>query len=372
MDAIVCGAGSAGLAAAATLKRAGLEPVVLERGDDVATSWRGRYDSLRLNTLGSLGSMPGLRASRRRYGEFPTRDSWIAYLEDYRAHHNLAIEFGVEVQRIERDGSGWLVRTGDGGERRARYVVVATGFDHDPWMPDWPGREGFQGELSHAAGYRSPEPFRGRDVLVVGTNISGTEIATELVRSGAKRVRVSARTPPNIFRRKWLGTPLSVTGLALNKLPLRAADAISRNTQRMMFGRLDKFGLPFPEVGAATNMFMNTKGSAIDDGFVDEVKAGRIEVVPGVEGFDGADVLLAGGARIAPEAVIAATGYLRGLEPLVGHLGVLKPDGQPKVHGAEQHPDAPGLFFTGYTSTLAGQLREMRLQARAIARTVKQ
>jgi putative flavoprotein involved in K+ transport len=82
-------------------------------------------------------------------------------------------------------------------------------------------------------------------------------------------------------------------------------------------------------------------------------------------------VLLADGSRFQPDVVIAATGYRRGLEPLVGHLGVLDERGTPLVTGGRQHPSAPGLFFTGYRTELSGQMRLMRFDARAIARAVK-
>jgi hypothetical protein len=82
-------------------------------------------------------------------------------------------------------------------------------------------------------------------------------------------------------------------------------------------------------------------------------------------------VLLADSTRIQPDVVIAATGYRRGLEPLVGHLGVLDEEGKPRVSGGDQHPSATGLFFNGYRTNLRGQLRLMRLDARAIARAVK-
>jgi hypothetical protein len=101
------------------------------------------------------------------------------------------------------------------------------------------------------------------------------------------------------------------------------------------------------------------------------LKAGQIEIVAAVEGFDGPSVLLADGTRIEPEAVIAATGYRRGLEPLVGHLGVLGEDGIPLVSGGKQHPSAPGLFFTGYRPDLSGHLRPMRHEARAIAKAAR-
>ena len=117
-------------------------------------------------------------------------------------------------------------------------------------------------------------------------------------------------------------------------------------------------------------MATTQQAPAYDDGFVASLKAGRIEVVAALEGFDGADVLLADGSRIQPDAVIAATGYRRALEPLVGHLGVLDARGMPLVHGSHEHPTAPGLFFTGFRGELSGKLRLMRFDARAIARAV--
>ncbi len=67
----------------------------------------------------------------------------------------------------------------------------------------------------------------------------------------------------------------------------------------------------------------------------------------------------------------AAASYRRGLEPLVGQVGVLDEDGKPLVSGADQHPSTPGLFFNGYRFDLSGQLRMMRGDARAIARAVR-
>src|ERR1700704_2089216 len=107
---------------------------------------------------------------------------------------------------------------------------------------------------------------------------------------------------------------------------------------------------------------------AYDSGFVRLLNARQIEIVPAVGGFDGPDVLLADDTRIQPEAVIAATGYRSGLEPLVGHLGVLDEYGVPLVSGGDEHPSARGLFFNGYRTDLSGQLRLMRPDARAIAR----
>lgn len=370
-QAIVCGAGAAGLASAACLKRAGIDTTVLERGESVGMSWRRRYPALRLNTLGWMSTLPGYRATRRRYGEFPTRDDWVRYLEDYARHHGLDIRYDTEVSRVDRANGGWRVETSN-GSLEAPFVVVATGFDHDPHLPDWPGRDGFAGELIHASQYRDAEPFRGRDVLVVGASITGTELAAFLADGGASRVRVAMRTPPNIFPRKWLGFPLNLAGLVADVGPPKIADANGRLMQRLIYGDLSKHGIPFPELGIRSTIEKRLIGPSVDAGFVKGLKEGRIEIVPTVMAFEGADVVLAGGSRIQPQAVVCATGYRRGLERLVGHVGVVDefglPRGWPTV---EVTPEAPNLFFVGYTAKVSGQLRQMRFDARRVARRVK-
>jgi putative flavoprotein involved in K+ transport len=368
-EAIVCGAGTAGLASAAALRAAGAEVVVLERTDRVGASWRTRYDDLRLNTPGWMSTQPGYRASRRRYGEYPTRDAWIRYLEDYAAHHRIDVRFGTQVRRLEPADEGWRLET-DGEGLRARFVVIAMGFDRDPELPDWPGRDSFSGGLIHSSAYRNSEPYRGRDVLVVGPGTTGSEVAALLARGGAGRVRVACRTPPNLTVRKIMGTSVNIHGLVLERLPLHVADQVGWLSQRRLFGKLDRHGLPRSPIGIATQS-RRQQAPAYDSGFVGLLKSGRIEIVAAVEGFDGEDVLLADGTRIQPQAVIAATGYGRGLRPLIGHLGVLDEDGKPLVGGGSEHPSARGLFFNGYRSNLSGQLRLMRLDARAIARAVK-
>ena len=370
-EAIVCGAGTAGLAAAATLGGSGIDVTVLERSDRVAASWRNRYDGLRLNTSGFMCTQPGFRARRGRYGEFPSRDKWIEYMEDYAEHHKIDVRFGTEAQHLASVNGGWRVRT-DRGELDARIVVIATGYDSEPKLPAWPGRDCFTGDLIHSSAYRNPEPYVGRDVLVVGPGTTGSEIAALLSRGGAGRVRVACRTPPNVTKRKILGLSINVSGIVLNHVPIPVADEVVWWSQRILFGDLEPYGIPRSPYGMATTTFKRQQTPLYDDdGFVRLLKSGQIKIVPAVTGFDSSDVLLADGTRIQPDAVIAATGYRRGLEPLVGHLGVLDENGIPLVSGGTQHPSAPGLFFNGYRTNLSGQLRLMRPDARAIAKAVR-
>jgi putative flavoprotein involved in K+ transport len=96
-----------------------------------------------------------------------------------------------------------------------------------------------------------------------------------------------------------------------------------------------------------------------------------VEIVAAVDGFeDGGKIALADGSRISPDVVIAATGYVRALEDLVGHLGVLDDRGRPVVHGARTPRTAPGLYFTGFTNPISGNLREMAIDAVRIAKAV--
>jgi putative flavoprotein involved in K+ transport len=222
----------------------------------------------------------------------------------------------------------------------------------------------------HASAYRNPEPYRGRDVLVVSAGNTGSEISLELVRGGASRVRTAMRSAPNIVSR-WIGRvpgPYLATGIS--GLPIPAIDWLGSGSQRLSYGDLSAFGIPEPTFGLGTNVLERSVAPMVDDGFVDAVKAGEVEIVGAVESFDGAEVILAGGERIGPEAVIAATGYRRALEALVAHLEVLLPDGRPAHNGRPGPPGAPGLWFVGYRTLIRGALPLMKRDARHVARDV--
>src|SRR4051812_40469369 len=367
-DAAVIGAGPAGLATAATLRERGVDVVVIDRAESVGASWRGHYDRLHLHTVRWLSHLPGLRIPRSS-GRWVSRDDVVAYLERYAAHHELDLMLGTDVTRLARADGGWALDT-SGGDVEAGSVVVATGYNHTPYMPDYPGREGFEGELLHASKYRNAEPYRGRDVLVVGSGNTGAEIAVDLVEGGARRVRLAVRTPPNIVLRDSGGVPSQVIAVASRRMPPKVADRVLGPVQRAMVGDLSRYGLPRPERGAYTRLAEDDVVPILDVGLIAAVKREQVEVVGALVGFDGRDVILAGRERIQPDAVIVATGYRRGLERLVGHLGVLAANGRPLVHGPQMHPAAPNLYFTGYTNPISGMFREMAIDARRIGRAV--
>jgi putative flavoprotein involved in K+ transport len=367
-EAVVVGAGPAGLAAAAMLSKRGVETVVLEQADDVGASWRSHYDRLHLHTVRWLSGLPDLPISRDE-GPWVSREGVVRYLEEYAKRFGLNARTGTGVDRVRRQDHEWVVDTAR-GPIRARWLVMATGFNHEPFLPDWPGTDSFEGDLIHSSEYRNPQPYRDRDVLVVGTGNSGAEICVDLVEGGAKDVLLSVRTAPNILRRDVAGFPTQALGVVMRKLPVGAVDRMTALAQRVTVGDLSKHGLPRAPRGMYSRAVQDDQIPILDVGLIGLLKRDRVRVVGAVERFEGTKVVLAGGERVGPDAVIAATGFRRGLEPLVGHLGLVGRNGRPVVHGDRTHAAAPNLFFIGFSNPISGNLREIGIDARRIARAV--
>jgi cation diffusion facilitator CzcD-associated flavoprotein CzcO len=230
----------------------------------------------------------------------------------------------------------------------ARQIVVATGHENDPFIPEWPGSDRFEGVLLHSSAYRNPGSYVGKRVLVVGSGSSAMEIAHDLATGGAAKVWLAVRTPPNIMLRALPGgLPGDLIATPLYHAPVRLADAITRAARRTAIGDLTEFGLPAPAEGIFSRSARLGRAPAIlDMEVIDAIKNRAIQVVAAVSGFDGASVMLADETAQQPDVVISATGYKRGLEPLVGHLGVLDERGVPLAkHG---QPAASGLRFLGF------------------------
>ena len=365
-DVLVVGAGPAGLAVAACLRRRGVDVLVVDRGEAVGDSWRRRYDRLHLHTPRVQSALPGLRMPRR-FGRWVAKDDVAAYLGDYAAHHGIAPRFGTEVRCLERNGDSWTAET-DGPPLHVRQVVVATGFNRTPVAPDWPGQDEFAGDVRHASAYSNPEPYRGQDVLVVGAGNTGAEIAADLAENGARTVWLAVRTPPNVVTRQLGPVPTTLLAISMDFSPAWLADPINRFLQRRFVGDLTRYGLPAPRSGVVSQVRATGVTPTIDVGLIAELRAGRITPVAALTRFEGDVAVLADGTRLSPDAVIAATGYTTGLAPMVGHLGVLDERGRPLVNGAK--PGVPGLRFIGLTSPLKGLLFQINLDARSTARAI--
>jgi putative flavoprotein involved in K+ transport len=181
IDAAVVGGGPAGLAASVALADRGIDHVVLER-DRVAATWRAqRWDSFRLNTAGWMNSMLGPQPR----DAYATGQEVVRGLEKFAA--GCPVRESVRVARLTHARDGWALATDD-GELRARAVVVATGDQNLPRVPELAHRLPDRIAQLHTADYRGPGQLPGGAVLVVGSGQSGCQIAEDLLISGGRRV----------------------------------------------------------------------------------------------------------------------------------------------------------------------------------------
>ena len=334
-EAIVIGAGPAGLATSYALSRARISHVVLERGAQVGHNWANFYSSLVLHTGRHLSSLPGLPFPRGT-PLFPSRRDMVDYLQRYAGTFALPVETGIDVRTVTRDESGWRV---DG--RRALTIVIATGIASNPFVPEIANLAAFRGRVRHSGEYREPEPFKGRRTLVVGAGNSGGEIAAELGRAGVD-VIISARSPLRAVPRVLAGVPIQYFAAVLAPLLTRRPCARA------------------PLVG-----------SHLAAG----LKSGVVRLAGVIEEFTAGGARFAGGTEHAVDEVILATGY-RAAVGVLGNLVQLDDCGFARRRDRVVSVDQPDLYIVGHNYDSRGGLlniaRDSRLAAAHISARLRE
>ena len=362
-SALVLGAGPAGLACASELQQRGVRVCVLERGDKVGMCWRGHYDRLRLHTDKGHSSLPG-RPMPRSYPRYPTRAQVIEYLEDYADAQRIIPEFNCEVRSVSFTDH-WHVETSL-GPRQADIVVVALGVASFPHRPAWDGLDEFEGSVVHSSEYKNADQFAGKRVLVVGLGNSGGEIALDLSETAAS-VELSVRGAVNVIPKEVLGIPILTLAIAEQALPVALADFVNRQVAKLVFGDLSGLGLRVSDQGPLAQVLEKKKVPLIDIGTMEAIKKGKIGVHPDIGHFSSSQVTFMDGQSSGLDAVVLATGFRPDFRELLpDNLDLLDNDGAPKSSGALSGEN--GLFFCSYVPSPTGQLREIGLEARCIAR----
>jgi len=372
IDALVIGAGPAGLAVSEELARTGLAVITFDKADRVGSSWSRHYDRLHLHTARRLSSLPGTTIPASR-GQWVARDDFQRYLAEYAIEHKLDVRLGVSASAVRRDTEGWAVdwRSGDSsGTIRASVVVVATGYNHTPFTPEWAGLSSFSGRVIHSSEYCNPAELGGSTILVVGTGNSGAEIAADLAEAG-RTVLLSVRTAPNVVPRAVAGIPNQYLVLSISPLPRGARDAISGVLQKIVIGDLSRYGIEKAPRGIVTQLERDDVVPTIDAGLIAALREGKVKVVASIDSIADATVRLTDASSVTPDAIVVATGYRRGLDDLVGGLDVVLPNGRPKINAQAQLADAPGLYFIGYSNPITGNIRQLGIDAKKIAKRVK-
>jgi cation diffusion facilitator CzcD-associated flavoprotein CzcO len=362
-DAIVIGAGPAGLATAAALRARSLNVTILEKSDAVGAVWRRHYDRLHLHTDRARSGLPGLPIPKA-YGRYPSRARMVEYLEHYTAKFDLKPVFNAPVHAVRREGRGWRAEAAE-NSRTAPIVVVATGWADYPHAPIWPGMETFDGPILHSSRYRNPAPFAGKRALVVGYGNSGAEIALDLAEAGVD-VTLSVRSPVNVVPRELFGVPILAFPAAEQWLPPRVADALNAPLVRFAIGSLATAGLTKAAKGPLQSIEEDGRVPLIDIGTLDAIRDGRIKLRGDIASFGPESVIFKQAPAERFDVIILATGFRPDLRALLPDTkDVLNATGAPLVSG--QMTAEPGLYFCGAIPSALGQFRQIGIEATRIA-----
>jgi putative flavoprotein involved in K+ transport len=204
-DAVVVGAGQAGLSMSHVLKQAGIHHVVLEK-HRIAHAWRSeRWDSFCLVTPNWQCQLPGHPYVGSDPEGFMLKHEIVDYLERYAEAFEPPVLEGVSVVRVAYDAARrgtappFEIQT-SAGAVTADHVIVATGGYHDPFVPEASGRFPSSIAQLHSRDYSNPDSLPEGEVLVVGTGQSGCQIAEDLLLAGRK-VHLSVGNAPRCARR---------------------------------------------------------------------------------------------------------------------------------------------------------------------------
>jgi putative flavoprotein involved in K+ transport len=206
LDAVIVGAGQAGLGVSYFLQQDGRSHVVLERGRIGETWLSQRWDSFRLNTPNFMNVLPGLPYEGPEPDGFWSRDEYAAYLRSYANHWRLPVRTGTAVVSVEQAqrGQGFVVRTEADGQAQepvtSRSIVIASGMLQKPKVPAVGNCMPAGIAQLHTAGYRNPAALPPGAVLIVGSGQSGVQIAEELL-TASRTVYLSTSRVGRVPRR---------------------------------------------------------------------------------------------------------------------------------------------------------------------------
>lgn len=198
LDAVIVGAGFAGLGMAIKLDAAGTPNfVILERGDRVGGTWRdNHYPGCACDVPAHLYSFSFEPNPKWSYPYAPAAEI-LAYLEGcvdkYKLRDRLRLRTAATAARFDEELGLWEVETSTGKKLRARALIVGTGPLNRWSMPDIPGLSKFAGPMFHSSTWDDAVSLEGKTVAVVGTGASAIQIIPAIA-DEVKQVHLFQRT----------------------------------------------------------------------------------------------------------------------------------------------------------------------------------
>lgn len=366
---LIIGAGPAGLAVAGRLRKAGLDFEILEQTNKIASKWHNHYDRLLLHTVKSLSSLPH-QDFPLDYPQYIPKKELVDYYENYAEQFDIKPHFNCTVTAVLKKNDFWQIECANQKIFEAQNVIIATGLNRIPNIPNWKGQDSFKGEILHAASYKNPVKFKGKKVLVIGMGNTGAEIALDLAEAKID-VGVSVRSKIGVIPRDFLGRPIQLSAQKLAKLPFRLGDVIGGLVRRIAFGNIEKYGLPVSKTPPRILIQEKGRTPIIDLGTIAKIKKGEIRIFKDVLEFHENSIRFVDNKIENFDVVILATGYYPALTKFLENTNsVLNYAGEPtnKIGNGEQK----GLYFIGYDKfTLGGILGTLKNDSALILNSIK-
>ncbi|MDQ1012306.1 cation diffusion facilitator CzcD-associated flavoprotein CzcO [Streptomyces sp. V4I23] len=346
VDAVVIGAGQAGLSAAYHLRRAGLVPdrdfVVLDHAPRPGGAWQFRWPSLTYGKVHGMHSLPGMELTGAD-ADRPSSEVIGAYFTAYEERFGLRVHRPVEVRAVREAGGGRLAVETSEGVWSARALINATGTWDRPFWPRYPGQETFWGRQLHTADYPGPEEFAGQRVVVVGGGASGTQHLMEIAEVAAETTWVTRRPP--VFREGPFDEDAGRTAVAM----------VEERVRR---------GLPPLSVVSVT-------GLPLTDAVRHARETGVLEREPMFDRITPTGVAWDDGRTVEADVILWATGFRAAIDHLAP-LRLREPGGGIRVEGTRAVRDER-VHLVGYgpSASTIGANRAGRAAVREIKRLLE-
>ena len=178
LDTIVIGGGQAGLSVAYFLRRKKLDYLVLDDKEKPGGAWLQTWDRLKLFSPTEYSSLSGWSMPKSEH-EYPSKDEFIWYLEQYEARYEIPIQRNTNVLSVRKENTLFKVETNQ-GIFYSKTLVSATGTAKQPFIPKYPNQNLFKGEQLHSLNYKNADALTGKKVLIVGGGNSGAQVLAEV------------------------------------------------------------------------------------------------------------------------------------------------------------------------------------------------
>jgi putative flavoprotein involved in K+ transport len=337
---VIVGGGQGGIGLGARLRQLGVPTIIVDRHPRPGDQWRSRYKSLCLHDPVWYDHLPYIKFPEN-WPVFSPKDKIGDWLEMYTRVMELNYWGSTEAKSASWDPEAqeWTVqveREGRAVTLRPKQLVFATGMSSRPQLPELEGMDVFGGEQHHSSQHPGPDGYRGKRVVVIGSNNSAHDICAALWEAGVD-VTMVQRSPTHIVRSDTLmdiglGALYSeqavAAGITTEKadtifasLPYRILHEFQiplydqmRERDADFYRRLEDAGflLDWGEDGSGLFMKYLRRGSGyyIDVGASDLVADGKIKLAVGqVDRLTEDAVVLEDGTELPADLVVYATGY---------------------------------------------------------------